>query len=162
MWGIHNANLTCATCLNTVVDQVQPLMAMIFPCSSGLFQQDNVPCHTAHIVQEWFKEHDKEFKVSPWPPNSPDINLILHLWDVGAQSMVAPPHNLQDLKDLLLPSWCQILQGTFRGLVESMPVLAAQGGSTAYLAGHNVLAHQCKNIYKMLKLGLDSPGIKAF
>ncbi|MCI4386854.1 hypothetical protein PGIGA_G00067410 [Pangasianodon gigas] len=99
-----------------------------------LFQQDNAPCHTAKIVQEWFEEHDKEFKVLTWPPNSPDLNPIEHLWDVldkQVRSIEAPPHNLQDLKDLLLTSWCQIPQHTFRSLVESMPrwvraVLVAQ------------------------------------
>ncbi|KAK3513362.1 hypothetical protein QTP70_012344 [Hemibagrus guttatus] len=47
-----------------------------------------------------------------------------HLWDVldkQVRSMEAPPRNLQDLKDLLLTSWCQIPQHTFRDLVESMP-----------------------------------------
>lgn len=34
------------------------------------------------VVQEWFKEDDKEFKVLPWPQNSPDLSLIQHLWDV--------------------------------------------------------------------------------
>ncbi|XP_051541380.1 voltage-gated hydrogen channel 1-like isoform X1 [Myxocyprinus asiaticus] len=127
-------------------------MAMVFPDGSGLFQQDNSPHHTAHIDQEWFEEHDEEFKVLPWPPNSPDLNPIEHMWDVldqQVQSMEAPPHKLQDLKDLLLMSWCQIPQDTFRGLVESMPrrvgtVLAAHGGPIAYYTGgHNVLAHQC-------------------
>ncbi|KAK3554624.1 hypothetical protein QTP70_029675 [Hemibagrus guttatus] len=33
----------------------------------------------------------------------------------------SPPCNLVDLKDLLLTSWCQIPQHTFRDLVESMP-----------------------------------------
>lgn len=59
-----------------------------------------------------------------WPPNSPHLHLTEHLWDVLEQqvrSMEAPPHNLQDLKDLLLTSWCQIPQDTFRGLEESMP-----------------------------------------
>ncbi|KAF7640777.1 hypothetical protein LDENG_00015010, partial [Lucifuga dentata] len=91
--------------------------------------------HTAEIVQEWFEEHDKEFKVLTWPPNSPDLNPIEHLWDVmekQVRSMEVPPPYLQDLKDLLLKSWCQIPQDTFRGLVESMPqqvraVLAARG-----------------------------------
>ncbi|KAK3507481.1 hypothetical protein QTP70_026050 [Hemibagrus guttatus] len=46
--------------------------------------------------------------------------------------MEAPPPNLEDLKDLLLTSWCQIPRHTFRDLVESMPrrvraVLAAKG-----------------------------------
>ena len=35
--------------------------------------------------------------------------------------MEAPPLNLQDLKDLLPTSWCQIPQHTVRGLVEFMP-----------------------------------------
>ncbi|KAG5841041.1 hypothetical protein ANANG_G00195380 [Anguilla anguilla] len=123
-----------------VADQVHPFMATVFPGGSGLFQQGNAPCHTAKIVQEWFEEHDKEFMVLPWPPNSPDLSPIEHLWDVlekQVRSMEAPPHNLQDLKDLLLTSWCQISEDTFRGLVESMPrrvraVLAARGGPTQY------------------------------
>ena len=49
--------------------------------SSDLFQQDNVPCHKAQIVWEWFEEHYKQFKVLPWPPNSPHLNPIKHLWD---------------------------------------------------------------------------------
>ena len=30
------------------------------PNGSGLFQQDNVLCHTAKNIQEWFEEHDSE------------------------------------------------------------------------------------------------------
>ncbi|KAJ8276573.1 hypothetical protein COCON_G00083250, partial [Conger conger] len=64
--GIHvDVNLTHATYLNIVADQVHPFMATVFPDGSGLFQQDNAPCHTAHIVQEWFEEHEEEFKVLP-------------------------------------------------------------------------------------------------
>ncbi|KAK3559853.1 hypothetical protein QTP86_021422 [Hemibagrus guttatus] len=74
------------------------------------------------------------FKVLTWPPNSPDLNPMQHLWDVldkQVRSMETPPRNLQDLKDLLLTSWCQIPQQTFRDLVESRPrrvraVLAAK------------------------------------
>ena len=39
-------------------------------------------CLTAKTVQEWFEEHDQEFKVLPWPPNPPHLNLIKHSWDV--------------------------------------------------------------------------------
>ncbi|KAK3541531.1 hypothetical protein QTP86_029169 [Hemibagrus guttatus] len=84
--------------------------------------------------QEWFDEHNNQFEVLTWPPNSPDLNPVQHLWDVldkQVPTMETPPHNLQDLKDLLLTSWCQIPQHTFRDLVESMPrrvraVLAAK------------------------------------
>ena len=79
----------------------------MFP--DGLFQQDDAPCHKAEMVQERFEEHNNQFEVLPRPPGSPDLNPIQHLWDVldkQVRSMEAPPHNLQDLKDLLLTSWC--------------------------------------------------------
>lgn len=31
------------------------------------------------------EEHDKELKVSTWPPNSSDPDQIEHLWDVHEQ-----------------------------------------------------------------------------
>ncbi|KAK3564767.1 hypothetical protein QTP86_025274, partial [Hemibagrus guttatus] len=88
--------------------------------------QDNAPCHKAEMLQEWFDDHNNQFEVLTPPPNSPDLNPIQNLWDVldkQVPSMEAPPHNLLDLKDLLLTSWCQIPQHTFRDLVESMPRL---------------------------------------
>ena len=87
--------------------------------------------HTAKIVQEWFEEHNDEFSVLIWPPDSSDLNPIEHLWDVldkQVPSIEAPPHNLQGLKDA-----ANILEHTSRGVVESMPlrvkaVLAEKGG----------------------------------
>ena len=124
--GVHvDVTLTRASYLNVVADHVHPFMATLFPDRSGLFQQDNVPCHTSKILQEWFEEHDDEFKVLPYPPNSADLNPVHHLWGVLEKqvgSVETPPRNLEDLKDLLLTSWCLIPQDTFRGLVESMPL----------------------------------------
>ncbi|KAK3560207.1 hypothetical protein QTP86_000776, partial [Hemibagrus guttatus] len=104
-------------------------------------KQDNAPCHKAEMVQEWFDDHNNQFEVLTPPPNSPDLNPIQLLWDVldkQVRSMQAPPYNLQDLKDLLLSSWCQIPQHTFRGLVESIPqrvraVSAAKMGTNTIL-----------------------------
>ncbi|KAK3531598.1 hypothetical protein QTP70_024987 [Hemibagrus guttatus] len=59
-----------------------------------------------------------------WPPNSPDLSPIEHLWDVldkQVRSLEASSCNLHDLKDLLLTSWCQVPQHTFRDLAESRP-----------------------------------------
>ena len=75
--GTHaDVNLTYATYLNIAVDQANPFMVMLSLNVSGLFQQDNVTCHTAYTVQEWFDEHVGEFKVLSWPPNSPHLNTM--------------------------------------------------------------------------------------
>ncbi|KAK3568332.1 hypothetical protein QTP86_004231 [Hemibagrus guttatus] len=121
--AVHVAvTVTRSTYLSIVADHVHPFMETLFPDGCVLFQQDNAPCHKAEMVQEWFDEHNNQFEVLTLPPNSPDLNPIQHLWDVldkQVRSMEASPHNLQDLKDLQLTSWCQIPQHTFRDLVES-------------------------------------------
>lgn len=35
---------------------------MVCPDSSGLFQPDNVACHTAKTAQEWLEKHDKRIQ----------------------------------------------------------------------------------------------------
>ncbi|GFU55377.1 transposase domain containing protein [Trichonephila clavipes] len=62
--------------LNIIADQLNPYMASVFPDGNGMFQQDNAPCHKAKIVLEWFQEHDAEFQLMSWLPNSPDFNQI--------------------------------------------------------------------------------------
>ncbi|GFV11589.1 transposase domain containing protein [Trichonephila clavipes] len=90
---------------NIIADQLHPYMASIFPAGNGMFQQDNAPCHKAKIVLEWFQEHDAEFQLMSWPPNSPDLNQIQHIWDVMVQQLsVQRPliHNISDLRDCCL------------------------------------------------------------
>ena len=61
---IHvDVTLTRNTYLNIVSDQVYPFMAKVFPDGSGLFQQDNAPCHKTKMLQEWFEEHNNQFKL---------------------------------------------------------------------------------------------------
>uniref|UniRef100_A0A671SMV4 Tc1-like transposase DDE domain-containing protein n=1 Tax=Sinocyclocheilus anshuiensis TaxID=1608454 RepID=A0A671SMV4_9TELE len=77
-------------------------MATVFLASDGHCQQHNVTCHTARTVKEWFEEHDGEFLLMLWPPNSPDMNPIEK--QVCATS--PPPHNVWELEHLLLILWC--------------------------------------------------------
>ena len=74
---IHlDVTLTRTTCLNIAADHIHPFKDMVFHDGSHIFQQDNVSCHKAKIVQEWFEEH--QFKVL----TSPDLHPTEHLWDV--------------------------------------------------------------------------------
>ncbi len=67
------------------------------------FQQDNAPCHKAQIISDWFLEHDNEFTLLKWPPESPDLNPIEHLWDVVEREILimdVQTTNLQQLCDV--------------------------------------------------------------
>ncbi len=56
--------------------------------------------HKAQIILDWFLEHDNEYTLLKWPPQSPD-----HLWDVVEREihiMNVQPTNLQQLRDAII------------------------------------------------------------
>jgi len=130
--------------LSIVSDHVHPFMATMYPSSGSYFQQDNAPCHKARIISNWFLEHDNVFTVLKWPPQSPDLNPIEHLWDVVEQELHAldvlhalNPTNLHQLQDAILSIWVNISKECFQHLAESMShrikaVLKAKGAQTQY------------------------------
>ena len=65
-----DVNLTGTTYLSIVADHVHSFMETVFPDGCGLFQSGNAQCHKAKTVQEWFEEHNNEFELLTWPPNS--------------------------------------------------------------------------------------------
>ncbi len=134
----HCLNITAY--LSIVADRVLPFMTTVYPSSDGYFQQDNAPCHKAQIISDWFLEHDNDFTLLKWPPQSPDLNTIERRWYVMEREiwiMDVQPTNLQQLRDAIMSIWTKISEECFQHLVESMPrrikaVLKAKGGSTRY------------------------------
>ena len=60
-------------CLIVVADHVCPFMSTVYPSSDGYFQHDNASCHKTQIISNWLLEHDHEFTVLQWPPQSPEM-----------------------------------------------------------------------------------------
>lgn len=82
-----------------------------------------------------------EFKLVTKPPNSLDLNLIKHLWDLldkQVRPMEAPPCDLQQLKDLLLLTSSANLQRS--GRVDASAGQSCSGGTSGtYAIGQEFL-----------------------
>ena len=88
--------------------------------NSFVFQHDNDPKRTAGLVKDWLKQ--KKIETLNWPPFSPDMNPIEHLWDELERRMKKHhPKNKEELKEILLKEWNNIGTDVTEKLVDSVP-----------------------------------------
>ena len=103
-----------------------------------IFQQDNDPKHCARSVQEWLSE--QQFEVLDWPPQSPDLYPIEHLWSILKRRLnqyERPPSGMTELWERIEGSWNKVNKDDCLRLIQSIPtrieaVLKQKGMWTDY------------------------------
>lgn len=107
---------------------------------SFVIQQDNAPAHNSKSTRAWMEQNFPDAHIVDWPPHSPDLNPIEHVWVwmkrwIERQYPVRPTGNV--LREAVLLAWAAVPSEYLCKLVESMPkrlaaVIAANGGYTGY------------------------------
>ena len=103
-----------------------------------ILQQDNARPHVARVCQDFLANNN----IAPlaWPPYSPDLTPIEHMWDEldrRVRKRRNPPATLAQLRNALIDEWNNIPMRTVNALVNSIQrriraATAARGGHTRY------------------------------
>ena len=93
-----------------------------------IFMQDNAPIHTANKVKDWFQE--QRIHHTDWPPYSPDLNPIEHVWrhlknivleiHPELQHISGKENICEALETALREAWTMIGKDLLDNLIESM------------------------------------------
>jgi transposase len=127
--------------VNVLENYLIPVIREYFQRRPCIFQQDGASVHTAHVVKEFFA--NQNFTVLEWPPHSPDLNIIEHVWHYLKEIVWSRPvaNSKQELWDNVQVSlermWSQEMTTKINKLYESMPsriqaVIDTHGGNTKY------------------------------
>jgi transposase len=94
-----------------------------------IFQQDNAKIHVSNATKEWFESHG--IWVIDWPPHSPDMNPIEHVWR-ALKAILHRQHpnihllgsnreDIETLKGWIREAWWAVPQELIDKLILSIP-----------------------------------------
>ena len=100
--------------------------------------QDNDPKHKARKVQRWI--NDAKINLVEWPSNSPDMNIIKHVWndiEIRLRARTFQPRNFEELKAAVEEEWYATPLEYIKKLYYSIPrrlqaLKKKKGGHTKY------------------------------
>lgn len=125
----------------TLSNHLLPVISTYFRNEDVVFQQDGAKIHTSHTTTEFLNENN--ITVLEWPPHSPDVNIIEHVWNyLKTEIHKLPPatnaNMLWSNTTKVMPfMWSHEMTKKIRNLYESMPhriqaIIDARGGNTEY------------------------------
>ena len=108
------------------------------------YQHDNAPCHASSLTQSNLER--RRIPTIEWPPYSPDLNLIEHVWVIMKRHIQNnyvrrsyDNHTISrsDLKLLIQEAWELVRNEDIAALYDSWrdrcdAVIRANGGPTSY------------------------------
>jgi hypothetical protein len=84
-------------------------------------QQDGATCHTSRKTKAYLLKKKIEL-LSPWPPNSPDMNPIENLWAILTEKVYQVEiHTVTQLRRRVRKCWKEIDPQILKNLVADMP-----------------------------------------
>jgi len=105
------------------------------------FQQDNARPHTSVPIKQWFQPQGFSLKsILDWPPQSPDLNPIEHVWNQLKRRLNAYPARATTIAELearIHQEWYKFTKEDCLKYIDSMPnrikaVIRSKGGPTRY------------------------------
>lgn len=115
--GTMDAELYCSV---LEVGLLKTLEDLEINPSDIIFQQDNDPKHKSRRAQQWFDDHCID--LLPWPPNSPDQNIIENAWfelEKAVNKREHHPTNTSELWGVLQEEWRNLPEELLDNLYDS-------------------------------------------